>query len=135
MLAFGFAAADMGMAVDLLVILASAAIVILAFQRLKLALIPAYLITGALIGPHALRLGPAPELLQDISHLAIILLMFGIGLELHLDHLRHGLARMVTAGIGACLGVALAAWPLAIACGLASPSALAFTMADRKSVV
>ena len=50
---------------DLLVILASAAVVAIAMQRIRLAVIPAYLITGAVIGPHALGLVPSPEGLGD----------------------------------------------------------------------
>ena len=36
---------------DLFVILASAAVVAIVMQRIRLAVIPAYLITGAVIGP------------------------------------------------------------------------------------
>ena len=88
---------------DLVVILVSAAVVAVVMQRMRLAAIPAYLIAGAVIGPRALGLAPSPEGLGAISHLAIILLLFGIGLELHLSVLKHRLARMIEAGFGSCL--------------------------------
>ncbi len=113
---------------DLLVILASAAVVAIVMQRLRLAVIPAYLITGAVIGPHALGLVPSPEGLGVIAHLAIILLLFGIGLELHLAMLRPGLTRLVAAGFGSCGLSVLFGWPVAMWFGLSPPAALAVSM-------
>ena len=113
---------------DLLVILASAAVVAIVMQRIRLAVIPAYLITGAVIGPHALGLVPAPEGLGVISHLAIILLLFGIGLELHLSILKPGLSRLIAAGLGSCGLSVLIGWPVAMRFGLSPPAALAISM-------
>ena len=113
---------------DLLVILASAAVVAIVMQRIRLAVIPAYLITGAVIGPHALGLVPSPEGLGVISHLAIILLLFGIGLELHLAILRPGLPRLIAAGLGSCGLSVLVGWPVAMRFGLSPPAALAVSM-------
>ncbi|MCH7993053.1 MAG: cation:proton antiporter, partial [Planctomycetes bacterium] len=94
---------DWAIITDLVVILVSAAVVAVVMQPMRLAAIPAYLIAGAFIGPRALGLVPSPEGLGAISHLAIILLLFGIGLELHLSVLKHRLARMIVAGFGSCL--------------------------------
>ncbi len=113
---------------DLLVILASAAVVAILMQRIRLAVIPAYLITGAVIGPHALGLVPSPEGLGVISHLAIILLLFGIGLELHLSMLTPGLSQLIAAGLGSCCLCVLAGWPIAMRFGLNAPAALAVAM-------
>ena len=113
---------------DLLVILASAAVVAIVMQRMRLAVIPAYLITGAVIGPHALGLVPSPEGLGVISHLAIILLLFGIGLELHLAILKPGLGRMIAAGLGSCALSVFVGWPVAMWFGLSPPAALAISM-------
>jgi len=120
---------DWAIITDLVVILASAAVVAVVMQRLRLAAIPAYLIAGALVGPRALGFVPSPEGLGAISHLAIILLLFGIGLELHLSILRHRLARMIVAGFGSCLLCIVVGWPIAIWFGLAPPAALAVSMA------
>ncbi|MBN1590530.1 MAG: hypothetical protein JW888_13530, partial [Pirellulales bacterium] len=50
--------ADWAIITDLVVILASAAVVAIVMQRMRLAAIPAYLIAGAVIGPRALGLIP-----------------------------------------------------------------------------
>ena len=114
---------------DLVVILVSAAVVAVVMQPMRLAAIPAYLIAGAVIGPRALGLVPSQQGLGAISHLAIILLLFGIGLELHLSVLRHRLARMIVVGFGSCLLSIVVGWPIAIWFGLDPPAALAVSMA------
>ncbi len=121
--------ADWAIITDLVVILVSAALVAVVMQPMRLAAIPAYLIAGAVVGPRALGLVPSPEGLGAISHLAIILLLFGIGLELHLSVLKHRLAHMIAAGIGSCLLSVGAGWPIAVWFGLAPPAALAVSMA------
>ena len=120
---------DGGALADLLVILAVAAGVAMLLQRIRLAVIPGYLITGALVGPFALGLVNSPERLEQISHPAIVLLMFGIGLQLHLSALRHRLWRMVLAGVGSCAASLLVALPLAMGLGLRLPEAIALGMA------
>jgi len=114
---------------DLFVVLACAGAVALLMQRLRLVVIPAYLITGVLIGPHALGLGPSPESLGDISHIAVILLLFGIGLELNLTALKQGFARMMIIGVGSCVLTILLGLPLALLAGLSPPAALTVCMA------
>lgn len=121
--------ADWAIITDLGVILVSAAVVTVVVQPLRLATIPAYLIAGALIGPNALSLVPAPESLGAISHLAIMLLLFGIGLELHLSVFKHRLLRLLTAGFGSCVMSVLLGWPVATWFGLDAPAALAVSMA------
>ncbi|MHC4696787.1 MAG: cation:proton antiporter domain-containing protein [Planctomycetota bacterium] len=120
---------DWAIITDLAVILVSAAVVAVVMQPMRLAAIPAYLIAGAMVGPDALGLVPSPESLGAISHLAIILLLFGIGLELHLSVLKHRLARMIVAGIGSCLLSIAVGWPIAIWFGLAPAAGLAVSMA------
>lgn len=114
---------------DLFWILGSVAAVALITRKINLALIPAYLLTGTLIGPTGLGAVQSSENLNSISHLAIILLMFGIGLELHLSALAHGLARMAaTGGVTVALTV-LVLWPLLLSAGFTAPTALAVAMA------
>jgi CPA2 family monovalent cation:H+ antiporter-2 len=114
--------------IDLAVVLVAAAAVALLMQRMRLAVIPGYLIAGTILGPGALKL-VHEESLESISSLAIILLMFGIGLQLHLSVLRHNLARMVFAGAGSCVASVVVGWPTAMAFGLDAPAALAVAMA------
>lgn len=114
---------------DLLVILAASALAALAMQRLRIAAIPAYLLTGACVGPSALGIVRSSENLEAVSYLAIILLMFGIGLQLDMSELRRGVARMIAIGVGACVLCTLAGWPAALAFGQSAPAALAISMA------
>jgi CPA2 family monovalent cation:H+ antiporter-2 len=114
---------------SLLIIFASAAVISILVRRLRLAGVPVYLITGAMIGPHAARLVNSSENLADISHLAIILLLFGIGLDVHLSALRQGAARLIAAGIGSCAITTIVAWPIIGLWGLTQAEALVVSMA------
>jgi CPA2 family monovalent cation:H+ antiporter-2 len=115
--------------VGLLVILAIAGLIAMLVQRFRMAVVPAYLLAGLLVGPHALGLVGSEERLAEVSRLAVILLMFGIGLELDVALLRRGLGRMVLVGVGSCVVCTMAGWPLALLMGLRAPAALAVSMA------
>ena len=120
--------AERAIALDLFVILAVAGLVALVMQRMRLAIIPAYLIAGAVIGPNALEFIPT-ERLGSVAHLAIILLLFGIGLEMDISILRRGLVRMIVAGVGSCALSVAVGYPVARAFGLTAPAAVAICMA------
>lgn len=114
--------------IDLLIILATAGLVAICMRKLNFEVLPAYLIAGALLGPNAFGAVSSPESLGSISRLAIIILMFGIGLQLPLASLRRGFGVMLTVGIVSCLGSILIGWPIAMLFGLSAPSALAVCM-------
>lgn len=118
-----------GLVLDLLIILAAASAVTMLMRRLRLATIPAYIITGAIIGPAALKLVSSNEHVTEISDLAILLLMFTIGLHLDLDGIRGGLVSTIALGVGSTLATVILGWPLALAAGLSPPAALAVAMA------
>ena len=120
---------ELGAISDWLVILVSTSLIALLMQRMRLAVIPAYLLAGVLLGPHALALIPSPERLAPVSRLAVVLLLFGIGLELHLSALRHDLLRMLLAGVVSCSACVLLGWPAAMAFGQSAPAGLAIAMA------
>ncbi len=115
--------------VDLLIMLACASLVVLGLRRLKLSTIPAYLICGALIGPSAFGLIMSDENAQSISGLAMVLLMFTIGLNLDPAALRGGMVQVLLVGLISTLGVILVSWPLGLAAGLSAPGALSVAMA------
>lgn len=114
---------------DVLVILATAAVVAIVMQRLRMAVIPAYLVAGAVAGPGAFALVRSSESLESIAQLAIVLLMFGIGLHLHLAALGHSVARMIAMGVASCIVSIVLGWPIALAFGLTQPAAIAVCMA------
>jgi len=130
-LAFTLAAAGETPALlrDLLIVLAVAGLIAVAAQRLRLAAIPAYLLAGLAIGPGALGLVRSAETLDALSRLATILLLFGVGMQLHLSTLRNAIGRYVAAGVGSVAVTSLAGWPIGMAFGLSSPAALAASMA------
>jgi Kef-type K+ transport system membrane component KefB len=116
-------------ALDAFVILAVASAVAMVMQRVRLAIVPAYLIAGAIIGPEALGLAGSRESLADVSRLAIVLLLFGIGMELDVAIMRRGLGRMVLAGVASCALSIAAGIPVARLFGLPGPAAVAVCMA------
>ncbi len=122
-------AAEFTIMIDLLVVLGTAAAVALVFQRIRVALIPAYLVAGTLLGPSTLGLVGSTENLGAVSQLAIILLLFGIGLHLDTTSLRHDVVRMLAVGSLACALSILAGWPVGLVFGLRAPAALAVAMA------
>lgn len=122
-------AAPAAFAVDLLKILACAGLVAAALGRLRIAVIPGFLIAGAIIGPGALGLIDDAASIQEITSVAIILLMFGIGLHLDASVLRRGAATIIAAGVLTTLGTVVVSTPVAMLFGLAWPSAVAVAMA------
>jgi len=115
--------------VDLLVVLAVASVVALALRRLRLEPIPAYLVAGVFIGPHALGWISTDDSLDAISRLAIVLLMFGIGLHMNLSAIGRGAGWLLAAGATTtCISVGVG-WPICLAFGLEPKAALAVAMA------
>ncbi|MBK7404995.1 MAG: cation:proton antiporter [Phycisphaerales bacterium] len=119
--------------VDLVVILTTAALVSLLFSRLRLAAIPAYLVAGAIIGPSLIGLIPNAEHVESISQLAIILLMFGIGLHMDTAEIRGELAPIILIGAISCALVTAVGTPIAMAFGQPAPAALLIAAATAMS--
>ena len=71
-----------------LVLLATAVIVVVVFRHLKLPPLLGYLIVGAAIGPHAFGWLRETEQVRDLAEIGVVFLMFSIGLEFSLPKLR-----------------------------------------------
>lgn len=123
------AAGDAALMSSLFVVLALAGLTALVMGRAGIAAIPAFLVAGAVAGPHALGLVPDADQLAGISELAIVLLLFGIGLHIEPGELGKGSARLVVAGVAAVLGCIALLFPAAMLFGLAWAPALAVAMA------
>lgn len=119
--------------IDLVVILATAAVIATIFKRMRLETIPGYLVAGAIVGPHALRLVSNVETVEQISHLAIILLMFTIGLMLETASLKRGMMSILAVGLISTLLVVLFSWPLVVLLGPSAPQGLVIAMAFSMS--
>ncbi len=101
-----------------LVLLASAVLVVVLFRTLGLPPVLGYLLIGAAIGPHALDLIPDAGTAQSLAEFGVVFLMFSIGLEFSLSRL-YSMKRTVF-GLGlaqVALTIALAV-PLALLAGL-----------------
>lgn len=94
-----------GFLLSLAIVLGVAALTTVVFQKLKQPVVLGYLLAGLIVGPHT----PIPlfadlGVIQELSELGVILLMFSIGLEFRLGKL---LKLAPTAGIVAFLQCAL----------------------------
>ncbi|HEY1417973.1 MAG TPA: monovalent cation:proton antiporter-2 (CPA2) family protein, partial [Myxococcaceae bacterium] len=109
------------------------------FKRLGLGSVLGYLVAGALIGPHGLRLIPDTEEVGHLAELGVVLLLFLIGLELQprrLWELRtrvFGVGSVQVALSGAALALGALAlglsWQAALVAGLGlSLSSTAFVL-------
>jgi CPA2 family monovalent cation:H+ antiporter-2 len=116
-------------AVDLLVVLGTAALVATIFGKLKLETIPGYLLAGVLVGPGVLGLVREAESIERMSGLATVLLMFGIGLHLDASEIRRGMVSILGIGLASTLVFAGISWPIGILFGLSPPVALIAAMA------
>ena len=100
---------------DLIIILGSAAVVATVLRRVGVPSIAGFILAGALSGPKALGLVQDTHQVEVLAEIGVVLLLFGIGLEFSLAHLRRlwkailfGGGIQVTATV-AC-AAALAVW-------------------------
>lgn len=114
---------------SLVVILVTSTAVSLLFQRLRLAIIPAFIVAGIIAGPSMFGFAHSAPALDEISHLAVVLLLFGIGMELHLSSLRTGIWKLLATSIGSIFATLLMLWPISTLLGLSSMQGLTVAMA------
>ncbi|MBX9735784.1 MAG: cation:proton antiporter [Phycisphaerales bacterium] len=119
---------------DLVIMLIGSALMAMVLRRFKLATIPCFLITGALLGPTATGLISSGENISSISSLAVVLLMFTIGMHLNPSEIRGGgMIRALFVGVVSTLAVILVFWPLSAAATGSAPVGLALAMAIAMS--
>ena len=82
-----------------LVLLATAVVVVVVFRLIQLPPLLGYLIVGIAIGPHALAWIPDTAEARDLAEIGVVFLMFSIGLEFSLPKLVT--MRRVVFGLGA----------------------------------
>ncbi|HEY6916131.1 MAG TPA: cation:proton antiporter [Allosphingosinicella sp.] len=121
---------------DGVIMLGAALFFVALFRRFGLGAVLGYLVAGALVGPHGLRLIADPEEMLHVADLGIVLLLFLVGLELNPSRLWRlkrdifglGTLQVVLSGIAIAILVAFAGGfspAAAIAIGL--PLALSST--------
>jgi CPA2 family monovalent cation:H+ antiporter-2 len=72
---------------DLLILFGLAVVILLLGYRLNIPPIVGFLITGVLAGPHGMALVEEGEDVEMLAQIGIILLLFGIGMELSIKKL------------------------------------------------
>ena len=91
--------------------LAVAAITTVVFQRLRQPVVLGYIIAGLIVGPHVpIPLVADPGVVQTLSELGVILLMFSLGLEFSLRKLMAVVVLTAAVIIGKVVGVSLGAF-------------------------
>src|SRR5574340_1563458 len=71
-----------------LILLATAVLVVVLCRILRLPVMLGYLVVGILIGPHALAWIPDAQGTRHLAEFGVVFLMFSIGLEFSLTRLR-----------------------------------------------
>ena len=107
--------ADVELFLELLLILVGLAIPIVALaHRLRMPPLVGFFAAGVVVGPHGVGLIDGPGQIRTLSELGVALLLFAVGLELSLSHVRQW-ARSVFVGGGLQVGATLGAAALASA--------------------
>jgi CPA2 family monovalent cation:H+ antiporter-2 len=91
---------------EIVVLLASAIVAVVLFQRLRISPILGYLACGILIGPGAFELVTNVETIKGVGALGVVILLFSIGLELSFKRL--AVLRLEVFGLGTAQVVACA---------------------------
>lgn len=73
---------------DLVVIFTAAVVVVTLLKKARVPSVAGFILTGVLAGPSALALVNDPHQVEILAEVGVILLLFGIGLELSMDRIR-----------------------------------------------
>lgn len=109
---------DFGILRDLAVIFAVAVVVVAGLRRLRIPPIAGYIAAGILVGPGALGLIGDLHEVEVLAEVGVVLLLFGIGLELSLDRLKRLWRAIVFGGALQVASTGAAAFGLAAWAGL-----------------
>ena len=98
-------------------------------QRLGLSPIVGYLLAGTIIGPNTPGLTVDSGMAEQLAEIGVILLMFGVGLQFHLEELLAVRAVAVPGAVGqGAIAILLGAW-LASSLGWTSDASIVFGIA------
>jgi monovalent cation:H+ antiporter-2, CPA2 family len=109
---------------DLVVISSASVLVVGILRRFGIPSIAGFILAGAIAGPNGLGLIEDTRQVEVLAEVGVILLLFGIGLELSLDRIRQIWKWVLLGGglqVSLTIGVTAA---VAVAFGLAGPNAL-----------
>ncbi|MEW6720905.1 MAG: cation:proton antiporter [Thermodesulfobacteriota bacterium] len=109
---------------DLAVVLAISITVALLFSRLKLSVVTAFLVGGAIIGPSGAKLVSGTVMVNSLAEIGVALLLFTVGLEISFSNLGKMRRRLLMGGGGQLLGTILAVLLILLPAGFPVPQAL-----------
>ena len=104
--------------------LGAAVLVVALLRRLRIPTIAGFILTGVVAGPTALRLIDDTQQVETLAEVGVILLLFGIGLELSLERIRRLWKAVLLGGGLQVAATAAAAALVARGFGLATGSAI-----------
>jgi monovalent cation:H+ antiporter-2, CPA2 family len=124
---------------DIVLVFGAAVVVVLLLARLGLPSIAGLIVSGIAIGPHALGLVGDVGRVDTLAEVGVVLLLFGIGLEMPLERLRRlwrpiiigGALQVVLTGLGAyalARGLGLGVAASAVVAFVAIPSSTAIVL-------
>ncbi len=111
---------------DILIILAASIIIIIISSKLKIPAVAGFLITGMLIGPHALALVKNISDIELFAEIGIVLMIFIVGIEFSLRRLQQIKKLIIKAGGGQVIVTILAVVLISIAIGFKIQNAVFF---------
>lgn len=116
---------DLALLYDLVLVLGAAVVVVLAVVKVRLPSIAGFILAGVLIGPHAIGLVRDPHAVHLLAEIGVILLLFGVGLEMPLERLRQLWQPIVVGGALQVVLTGSLAFACARAAGLGASAAIA----------
>lgn len=122
---------------DLVVVLGAAVVVVALLRPIRVPSIAGFIFTGVLAGPSGLRLVSNQGNVEALAETGVVLLLFGIGLELSLDRLKRVWRAALIGGSLQVFGTMAVTVAIAMAFGLELPSAvlLGFVVAVSSTAV
>ena len=97
---------------ELTIIIGVSVVTIALLQKLRVPTIAGFIIAGVLVGPHTFGIVRNTANIEAMAEIGVILLLFGIGLELSLDRIRRLLLPILLGGglqVGVSIGAAFLA--------------------------
>ncbi|MBI4083025.1 MAG: cation:proton antiporter [Candidatus Lambdaproteobacteria bacterium] len=128
---------QLGLLQDLVLVFAVAVAVVAVLRRVGVPSIAGFILSGMLVGPNVLGLIGNVHDVELLAEVGVVLLLFGIGLDLSLDHLRRLLKPILAGGtlqVGVTILAVLAAGAL-FGYGLRASVFLGFVVAASSTAI
>ncbi len=128
---------DTGFLKDLVVILTGALVVVVILHRFRIPAIAGFILAGMIIGPRSLGLVSDVQQVRNLAEIGVVLLLFGIGLELSLERMKRLWRPVIVGGLLQVLFFITVAYIIGRQAGLSGSTALfiGFIMSTSSTAV